>query len=54
MNNWIKIGIGLGIATALYFVIKGVSEPNTDALYDEEDMAKLTPEAKQVGVCIEE
>ena len=54
MDNWIKVLIGLGVATALYLVIKGVTEPNTDALYDEEDMAKLTPESKQGGVCIEQ
>lgn len=52
MNNWIKIGIGLGVATALYFVFRGVSKAQAENTFDAEDLSRLTPEAKNENVCV--
>lgn len=53
MSNWIKIGIGLGVATALYFVFRGVAKAQAESTFDAEDLEKLTPESKKENVCIE-
>jgi hypothetical protein len=52
MSNWIKIGIGLGVATALYFVFRGVAKAQAESTFDAEDLEKLTPEAKRENVCL--
>lgn len=52
MSNWIKIGIGLGVATALYFVFRGVAKAQAESTFDAEDLEKLTPEAKRDNVCL--
>ena len=54
MNNWIKIGIGIGVATALYFIFRGVADKRqAENTFDAEDLEKLTPESKKENVCIE-
>jgi phosphotransferase system glucose/maltose/N-acetylglucosamine-specific IIC component len=52
MSNWVKIGIGLGVATALYFVFRGVAKAQAESTFDAEDLSKLTPEAKKENVCV--